>query len=370
MTKPRVLIFSVAYLPFVGGAEVAIKELTDRLKDQFDFELITVNLDGRQLAEEVVGGVRVHRLGHSPAARYLFFWTAYRYALKLAQEKQVDVVWAMMASHNALAASLFKNKFPTVPLVLSLQEGDEIYGWRYQLKLLPVRLLGVFRKANKIQAISRYLATWAERMGARVPAVVIPNGVDLEKFKIQNAEGQSKDLNTKILITTSRLVSKNAVDDLIKSLNFLPAHIHLKIVGSGPDEAALRQLVSMRGLSERVEFMGYLPHEEVVKELRQADIFVRASRSEGLGNSFLEAMALGLPVVGTAVGGIPDFLIHGEIGWLCKVNNPESIAEQVSAILNPVNLPEVQTITAQAKKLVEERYTWDTIAQQFKKLLE
>jgi glycosyltransferase involved in cell wall biosynthesis len=116
--------------------------------------------------------------------------------------------------------------------------------------------------------------------------------------------------------------------------------------------------------------MGYLPHEEVVKELRQADVFVRASRSEGLGNSFLEAMALGLPVVGTPVGGIPDFLIHGETGWLCKVNNPESIAEQVQTILNPVNLPDVQAVTIQAKKLIEKKYTWDTIAQQFKKLLE
>jgi glycosyltransferase involved in cell wall biosynthesis len=361
MTKRRVLIFSVAYTPFIGGAEVALKELTVRLQNEFEFELITVNLDGRQLAEEVLAGVRVHRLGHSPAAKYLFFWTAYRYAVKLAKERPVDLIWAMMASHNALAAALFKRHSPKTPFLLSLQEGDEIAGWRYRLKLLPVRLLRVFQLADYIQAISNYLARWAKQMGAVCPVVVIPNGVDLPTFSQTDARWQA---DQKVLITTSRLVAKNGVDVLIKSLNFLPGSVTLKILGSGPDETALRQLVAVRGLTGRVTFLGHVPQEKILEHLAAATIFVRPSRSEGLGNSFLEAMAAGIPVIGTPVGGIPDFLIHGETGWLCKVDDPQSIADQVNIILDPSNQALVQEVVARAQELVTNRYDWEQLAKE------
>ncbi|MFA6898487.1 MAG: hypothetical protein WC250_03735, partial [Candidatus Paceibacterota bacterium] len=67
--KKRILIFSVAYLPFVGGAEVAVKELTDRLTDCY-FDLVTVNLDGRQKKLETIGRVNVHRVGISKICKY------------------------------------------------------------------------------------------------------------------------------------------------------------------------------------------------------------------------------------------------------------------------------------------------------------
>ena len=115
--------------------------------------------------------------------------------------------------------------------------------------------------------------------------------------------------------------------------------------------------------------MGQVKSSEVGQYLSRATLFVRPSRSEGLGNAFLEAMAAGLPVVGTPVGGIPDFLKTGETGWLCQVNDPESIAQKVTEILDERNKSEVNRIIATEKKMVIDNYDWSRLAGQFNALL-
>ncbi|MFA5021160.1 MAG: hypothetical protein WC517_03835, partial [Patescibacteria group bacterium] len=90
--KKRILIFSLAYHPFVGGAEVAIKEIAERLGAYFEFDLITANLDGRQPAEEnnFNGISRVYRLGAGKTDKYRFPWLAYGKALELQQKNGYD----------------------------------------------------------------------------------------------------------------------------------------------------------------------------------------------------------------------------------------------------------------------------------------
>ena len=95
-----------------------------------------------------------------------------------------------------------------------------------------------------------------------------------------------------------------------------------------------------------------------------SDIFVRASLSEGFGNSFVEAMATKLPVIATPVGGIVDFLEDGQTGLLCKVNNPESVAKQVIKLLESPELKE--KIVASASSMVQEKYDWNRIANRMK----
>ena len=102
--------------------------------------------------------------------------------------------------------------------------------------------------------------------------------------------------------------------------------------------------------------------------LKAADVFARPSRSEGLGISFLEAMAAGLPVVATPVGGIPDFLTDGETGLFCEVQNPKSIAEKVQMLLSDNSLRE--RITQNASTMIRERYEWKEIAKKMKKVFE
>src|SRR3989344_231530 len=103
--QKRLLIFSLAYQPFVGGAEVALKEITDRLLD-YEFDLITVNLDGQQKSEEKIGNVLVRRIGRGKISKYFYPLTAYHLASKLHQRKKYDVVWVMMANQAGMAGAL------------------------------------------------------------------------------------------------------------------------------------------------------------------------------------------------------------------------------------------------------------------------
>ena len=344
-SRPRILVFSLAYFPLIGGAEVALQELIKRLPE-FEFELVSAPLNRRG------------RL--SWWNKYFFPISGYREAVRRQQKNPYQLVWAMMANQAGMAAALFKKRFPAIPLLLTLQEGDDFTSWRYRLRLLGPRFLGVFKRANAIQAISGYLAAWARQMGAVCPVTVIPNGVDLTRFKLHPPPFSLSSHPT--IITTSRLVAKNGVEDLIESLTHLPDQVRLLIVGSGPLESLLKLQASRSKLQARVEFAGAVPPAQIPDHLARAAIFARPSLSEGQGISFLEAMAAGLPVIATPVGGIPDFLKAGETGWFCEPRNPASLAAQVKFILDPANQAVVAKITQTARALVHKEYDWATLA--------
>ena len=126
-------------------------------------------------------------------------------------------------------------------------------------------------------------------------------------------------------------------------------------------------LAEQKGLAERVKFLGSKGHDKLPEILQACDIFIRPSLSEGLGNAFLEAIAAGLPIIGTPVGGIPDFLLDGHTGVFCQVRNPESIAQAVMRIQTEPGLRD--RLTAQSLVLVRAKYDWDKIAQQMDELL-
>ncbi|HRZ30048.1 MAG TPA: glycosyltransferase family 4 protein [Candidatus Paceibacterota bacterium] len=355
----KVLIYSTAYFPMVGGAEVAIKEITDRLPD-FNFILVTARLSRAYSKKEKIGNVAVYRLGWGTCFDKL--WLAFyggHFGLKLAKDESFCLVWGVMASFAGLAALRFKELSPRSKFLLTLQEGDDLEEVERKMRVLRWRFKKIFTLADQVQVISRYLREWAQSFGTEEKNItIIPNGVDLDKF---NFRGQTKN---KTIVTTSRLVKKNGVDTLIRSLTFLPDDYRLKILGVGPDEKKLKNLVRELGLSERVDFVGFVSSENIKDYFAQAEVFARPALSEGLGNSFLEAMAFGLPVLGTPVGGIVDFLKEGETGWLIPPNDPQTLAEKIKFITKEENGAQVEEVTRKARSLVEEKYDWVKIARE------
>lgn len=370
--RQRIIIFSTAYFPLVGGAEVAIKELTDRLLE-FDFILVTARLKKQFPKIEKIGRIEVHRLGWgNNFDKILLALFGGRYGEKLNRQNNFSLIWAMMASYGGFSALSFKKKNKNIPFLLTLQEGDDLLSVENKARLVAKRFREIFISADYIQVISNYLGDWAKKMGATCPVEVVPNGVNLKKIKddFLSTGGVDGNLNKngedKIIITTSRLVKKNGISDLIKSLTLLPSEFKLWILGTGSEENKLKQLVEINHLSERVEFLGLVAPDKILSYLTKADIFVRPSLSEGLGNSFLEAMAVGVPIIGTPVGGIPDFLIDGQTGWFCQVNDPKDIADKILYISN--HREEVQLVTEQATRSVEEKYDWDIVTEKIKNI--
>ncbi len=373
--KPRILIFSLAYLPHVGGAEVALKEITDRISD-LEFHILTLNFGG-ELKNEKIGNVFVHRIGNGSSyiSKILFIPRAARYALRLHKEQSFDAYWAMM-SYMLFPIVLLRFMNVRVPYLLTLQEGDPWQRMFSRWFILPFRsLLSIgFKNASQVQVISTYLGQWATRMGFGGEVSVVPNGVDLTRFT--NATHPSfVTAGTVNLITASRLVHKNALDEVIRALVLLPKNVQFVIYGSGPDESMLQKLSEKLAVSERVLFKGYSPHTELARAFSTAHIFIRPSRSEGMGNSFIEAMAAGLPVIGTQEGGIADFLFDEKrnpgkptTGWAVDVDSPQQIALAVKDIMtNPEKVARVRT---NGLALVREKYDWNLIAHDMKKLFD
>ena len=97
-------------------------------------------------------------------------------------------------------------------------------------------------------------------------------------------------------------------------------------------------------------------------------MFIRPSRSEGLGNSFLEAMSAGVPVIGTSVGGIVDFLKDGETGFVADPENAENVAFKMHDLLT--DPARTKKITRQAQELVRRNYSWETIARMMRNIFD
>ena len=191
----RVLIFSTAYFPFIGGAEVAVKEVTDRIND-IEFDIITARMDKNLLNSEKIGNVNIYRVGFGCKLldKFLLPFLGYLKAKKLYKQASYSIIWSIMASQASIAACFFKIKFPQVKLLLTLQEGDEeehlrryVLGidWLYKLLIRPWYLL-VFKRAGAVTVISNYLRDRAIRNGVKCEVKVVPNGVDISKFSISD----------------------------------------------------------------------------------------------------------------------------------------------------------------------------------------
>ncbi len=355
----RVLIFSIAYYPLVGGAEVAVKEVTTRLSD-IEFDMVTLRFDRSHKSEEKFGNVNIYRVG---GPKHLFPLTALLKAWSLNRTRNYTHVWSIMANWAGFAGLFFKTLNKRVKFILTLQEGDSLSSIKMKVLLVYPIFKKIFIRADVVQAISNYLADWARSMGRRGGVEVVPNGVDVSKFSGETAEIE----DNVILITTSRLVKKNGVGDIIDALKLLPERVKLKVIGSGPLDKSLKLKARSLGLESRVKFLGHMEHGEMVGHLRASHIFVRPSLSEGMGNSFIEAMAVGLPVIATPVGGIPDFLSDPDksperhpTGLFVPPQDPKAIARQVERLMKSDRLRE--TLVTNGKRLAKDKYDWDLIA--------
>ena len=171
-----VLIFSLAYHPYVGGAELAIKEITDRFDpSEYSFDMVTLRFDTKLPTIEKIGNVTVHRIGFTGRdvkvsdralplscrlAKSLFPLTSFFKARSLHRERRYDMIWAMMANQAGFGALFFKYAYPDVPYFLELQDGNslaQIKARRPLISLVWYLYRRVYMKADAIKSISTFM---------------------------------------------------------------------------------------------------------------------------------------------------------------------------------------------------------------------
>ncbi len=359
--KPRVVILSAFFTPFVSGGERYAVEMVKRLADRYEITLITGRHVPTMSREELDGNVRIIRVGFGHYVdKYLYAplaaWKAWRL--------KPDLVHAGMESFAGIALWLFHCLNKRTPCLLTLQNGS-MDAPRFQKKF-PFWLFKAIHLAPvKIQAISNSLAERARRLGAK-DVVVVPNGAELEKFY----EARRTVAKLPRIVGVGRLHVDKGWDTSIRAFAKIADRfpdITFVIGGGGDQEAFLKGLIRELKMEGRIELIGNVPYEQVPSFMASGLLFVGASRAEGLGNVFIEAQAAGTPPVATRVGGIPDVIQDGETGRLVPGEDVEALAAALAELLgDPVKR---EALRSNGLKYLD-RYDWHTIAEEMTNMYE
>jgi len=194
--------------------------------------------------------------------------------------------------------------------------------------------------ATHVVAVSGGVAAYAARE-FRIPPdrlTTIPNGVDLDHFRPVRRD---RNVAPPVIGCTARLHAKSDHATLLRAFARVSVRwpeARLLLLGRGPEEPRLRALAAALGISARVRFEGEQP--DVAPYLSQMDVYVQPSVAEGMPNSVLEAMAAGLPVVATAVGGTPEVVLDGQTGLLVAPGDPSALADALLSLLADRRLAE------------------------------
>lgn len=201
----------------------------------------------------------------------------------------------------------------------------------------------LFKRANLITTNTICMMKKLIRIGCPEHKIkVIRCGVDIPDNSVQYNND-----NTKIrLLTVARLVEKKGIEFALQALALCPVRTNIKyrIIGDGPLNDELRHLATQLGIDDQVEFLGFLPVEKMLEEMRQADIVILTSVTaangdqEGLPVTLVTAQAMGLPVISSYHSGIEELVIHGVTGLLSQEREVNQIAIHIQMLVNNSNL--------------------------------
>lgn len=359
--RPRIAVFSVDYFPYIGGAEVAVREICRRLPG-YDFIIITCRNTWSLPCSDHDGTAAIVRVGFGIRRldKYMFPLLAPLAAFRIHARTPFSGVWGIMANAAGLAAMVFHIACPRSFYALSIQEGDSDAEYRARTWFWFPLFRAVHLRADLVVPISNFLKKRVERIGYIGAVAVIPNGVDLSLFRPDPSGAR---LSGYAITSVSRLVSKNGLPDLIRAFSIVLRHYPdatLSIAGDGEDRESLVAFARSEGVGGRVTFLGDMPHAMIPQHLRASDLFVRPSLSEGFGNSFVEAMACGIPVIGTTAGAIPELIFHERNGLLAPPHDPLSLARLIMRFFSDAPL---RNTCVENGLRTASGHSWDAIAE-------
>ena len=372
MVQTRLCIVTHTFLPHVGGIEKVVYEQSKRLRQKsFDPMVVTNRIDTPK--SYVVDGIPVEcyeslntgfRLGIPYSIPTV---TSLETFLRAVQSSKIVHAHGHPYLTSLLAAKLAKRY--SKPFVLTQHntfiEYDSIFNEIERVNDLTVGKQ-TLKEADKIIAVSNATKDYVLSLGAKPDKVtVLHNGVDLVKFR--PIEGKRQEMRKKlgiaqdavVALTVRRLVYKNGIDTLIDSANIAikkNPRIVFVAVGKGPDSNSVKSKIEQLGIEKNFRLAGFVSDEDLPSYYNVADSFVLPSKSgEGLPLVALEAMACGLPVIATNVGGIKEVMIK-DYGKLVPPNEPQLLAK---AVLEFASGADFSSRRDELRAVAEERFGWD-----------
>ncbi len=364
----RILFLNYEYPPLGGGAANANYYLLKEYSKNKDLviDLVTSSID-KYKVETLGNNITIHQLNigkkgnlHFQSYKDLITYSfkSYFYARKLMQRNKYDICHAFFGIPSGFIAMLLG-----LPYIVSLRGSDvPFYNQKHQIldKLLFKRLSQlIWNKSNILVANSKGMKEFAKGIMPQLnkDIEIITNGVDIYEFRPGNAKENNKTLE---IVSTGRLATIKGYNYLLEAIKGMEG-IRLTLVGDGPEKENLVAIAMKCKLN--VDFMDKQPHKKIPSILAQKDLFILPSLNEGMSNSILEAMASGLPIITTNVGGSEELIKDN--GFIVQPRDSDAIRSIILRLKDDRNL--LKKMGKTSRKLAE-NLSWQEVAQSYRRL--
>lgn len=351
----------IACYPTFGGSGVVATELGLALAGR-GHEIHILSYERPYRLPDFVRGVTFHQV---TAPSYpLFLSPPYTLALAtkmadVAEHAPLDLLHVHYALPHAISAILAKQMREMAGArlaVVTTLHGTDITLVGQDQSYLPITSFAI-EKSDAVTAVSRYLRdVTVAQFGIRHPIDVVPNFIDADRYRPEAASDWARGFRRPgeaLLVHVSNFRPVKRVEDVIEIFDRVGREIpaRLLLVGDGPDRALAERICRERKICERVHFLGNVTAVETL--LPVCDLLLLTSDRESFGLAALEAMACGVPVVGTDAGGLPEVVESGATGFLRPIGDVEGMSrDAVSLLRDPARLREFSL--AARRRAVEE----------------
>ncbi len=359
--------------PTVGGSGAVAAELGKQLARRgHTVHFVSYRLPFR--LDEFSDNIRFHEIDVTTYSLFEYPPHDLALAAKMAEvgrEHRLDLFHVHYAIPHAITGFLAQEMLgPDAPRLITTLHGTDITLVGQDRSFFEITRFGIERSQG-VTAVSEFLRRMTvEEFEVKSPIEAIPNFVDLSLYAPRAHRDRSAVVapGDKVLLHVSNFRPVKRVLDVGRIFERVQAEVPsvLLMAGEGPERASAQALARRLGLQERVRFMGRQDHIEDI--LSMADVFLLPSELESFGLSALEAMATGVPVVGSDAGGLPEVVKHTETGFLLPVGDVEGMAARTLEILKD---EEHQRCLGQAgRRRAAALFSADRIVTQYEKYYE
>jgi glycosyltransferase involved in cell wall biosynthesis len=359
----KILMLIQFFSPTRGGGEVMFYQLANQLgKRGHKVFLIKHKILGSDKSEDYpnlssniiiyeVNPTVIHK-GGLPAGIFqniFYVLNSIKLGLKIILNERVDIIHCN--SYSPAFAGWFLSKLTGVPLLVTIHDVASLYGYRFWRKWMKQfgrlsRIKGLIGYISELLTIkiSRNIHTVSETskndillFNSKCNVSIISNSLDFEYYKIRSQQDITYE---NIILFIGRLVYYKHLEVVIKAFKLLEDKINAKLVilGDGPMRNKWEKLINLYELSDKIEFKGYVPHEEKLQFLSRVRALVLPSIFEGFGIVVLEAWALKKPVIVADVKPLNEIVEHGKNGFIVNPCNPKEWVEYIKLLLENKDL--------------------------------
>lgn len=295
---------------------------------------------------------------------YTQYWGLKDIAHSIIKEFKPHIIHAHAVTAAGYVGLMLKNKYD-IPLICSLR-GSDINVYPYYGKTSMYLTKKLIEKADQLLSVSNSLKIAANQIAkSRREIRVVYNGCEIGVFNRNKELGVKKrkrfgiSHNDKVLIFVGSVSRTKGIFELVNAfikLNIDNPKLHLIIVGDGSALPEIKGIIHANKIEKKVHIFNNRTHNEIPVFLNTADILVLPSYAEGLPNVVLEAMACGLPVIASKVGGIPEAIEDGRSGILVDIQDIDALTRAIEKLIGNKHISEQMGVTG--RKIVEEKFNW------------